>query len=78
MLTAVGERSNVKRVGSLHATTIYVFVSNKSFVTMRPAIDISYALHGRVKDYAEETDLSLDQAYIEVLKTGLNALETRE
>jgi hypothetical protein len=44
---------------------------------MRSAIDISYGLHGRLKDYAEANDLSLDEANIEVLKTGLDTLETQ-
>lgn len=41
---------------------------------MRPAIDISHALHGRVKDYAEANDLSLDEAYRQALATGLDEL----
>ena len=45
---------------------------------MRPAIDISYGLHGRIKDYAEANDLSLDDAYITVLETGLDTLETQD
>jgi hypothetical protein len=45
---------------------------------MRPAINISHGLHGRVKDYAEVNDLSLDEAYIEVLETGLETLETQD
>jgi hypothetical protein len=45
---------------------------------MRPAIDISHGLHGRVKDYAEANDQSLDEAYIEVLETGLETLETQD
>jgi hypothetical protein len=45
---------------------------------MRPAIDISYGLRGRLKDYAEANELSLDEAYIEVLKTGLDTLETQD
>jgi hypothetical protein len=45
---------------------------------MRPAIDISHGLHGRVKDYAEANDVSLDEAYIEVLETGLDTLETQD
>jgi hypothetical protein len=53
-------------------------VSNKSYETMRPAIDISHGLHGRVKDYAEANDLSLDEAYIGVLETGLETLETQD
>jgi hypothetical protein len=45
---------------------------------MRPAIDISHGLHGRLKDYAEANDLSLDEAYREVLETGLETLETQD
>jgi len=45
---------------------------------MRPAIDISHGIHGRVKDYAEANDLSLDEAYMQVLETGLGALEAQE
>jgi len=45
---------------------------------MRPNIDISHTLNGRVKDYAEANDLSLDEAYIEVLETGLDTLETQD
>ena len=45
---------------------------------MRPAIDLSYGLHGRLKDYAEANDLELSEAYAEVLKTGLEALETQD
>ncbi len=45
---------------------------------MRPAIDISHGLHGRIKDYAEANDMDLSEAYIEVLETGLEALETQE
>lgn len=42
---------------------------------MRPNIDISHALNGRVKDYAEENDLSLADAYQEIIETGLDQLE---
>lgn len=45
---------------------------------MRPAIDISYALHGRVKDYAEANDCTLDEAYQQALETGLDVLATTE
>ena len=43
---------------------------------MRPAIDITYALHGRVKDHAEANDLDLSEAYVDVLTTGLEAIES--
>jgi len=45
---------------------------------MRPAIDISHGLHGRLKDYAEANDVDLSEAYSEVLEAGLEALETQE
>jgi len=44
---------------------------------MRPAIDLSYGLHGRLKDYAEANDLELSEAYTEALEAGLEALETQ-
>jgi len=43
---------------------------------MRPNIDISHTLGGRVKDYAEANDLDLSEAYIEVLEAGLDVVET--
>ena len=45
---------------------------------MRPNIDISHTLGGRVKDYAEANDLELSEAYAEVLEAGLEALETQD
>jgi hypothetical protein len=45
---------------------------------MRPAIDLSYGLHGRLKDYAEANNLELSEAYAEVLEAGLEALETQD
>ncbi len=45
---------------------------------MRPAIDISHGLHGRLKDYAEANDVDLSEAYSKVLEAGLEALETQE
>ena len=45
---------------------------------MRPAIDLSYGLHGRLKDYAKANDLELSEAYAEVLEVGLEALETHD
>lgn len=43
---------------------------------MRPAIDISNKAHGAVKDYADEHDLALSEAYEEVLWKGLESGET--
>jgi hypothetical protein len=45
---------------------------------MRPNIDISHTLGGRVKDYAEANDLDLSEAYADVLQAGLESLETQE
>ena len=45
---------------------------------MRPNIDIEWAIHGRIKDYAEANELDLSEAYTEVLKAGLEALETQD
>ncbi len=45
---------------------------------MRPAIAISDTLHGRIKDYAEANDHSLDEAYVEALETGLDTLVTQD
>jgi hypothetical protein len=45
---------------------------------MRPNIDIEWAIHGRIKDYAEANDLNLSEAYTEVLEAGLDTLETQD
>jgi hypothetical protein len=43
---------------------------------MRPNIDISHTLAGRVKDYNEATDAeSLSEAYREVIEAGLEAVD---
>ena len=42
---------------------------------MRPNIDISHTLNGRVKDYAEQQDMALDEAYREIIETGLDVVE---
>ncbi|WP_162198637.1 hypothetical protein [Halanaeroarchaeum sulfurireducens] len=42
---------------------------------MRPNIDISHTLNGRVKDYAEQQDVSLEDAYREIIEAGLKAVE---
>lgn len=41
---------------------------------MRPNIDISHTLGGKIKDYAEANELDLSEAYTEVLETGLDEL----
>jgi hypothetical protein len=42
---------------------------------MRPNVDISHTLNGRVKDYAEQQDVSLEEAYREIIEAGLEAME---
>ncbi|MFC7059103.1 hypothetical protein [Halovenus salina] len=42
---------------------------------MRPNINISHTLNGRVKDYAEQQDMSLEEAYQEIIQAGLEAVE---
>ena len=42
---------------------------------MRPNIDISHTLNGRVKDHAEQQDIALDEAYREIIEAGLEAVE---
>ena len=44
---------------------------------MRPNIDISHTLAGRVKDYAEAENVDLQTAYRRVIETGLDKLEER-
>ena len=38
---------------------------------MRPTIDISYKLHGEVKDFAKTEGMELSEAYMMLLKRGL-------
>jgi hypothetical protein len=45
---------------------------------MRPNVEITHPLQGRIKDFAEERDLSLSEAYTELLETGLDTLETQD
>ena len=42
---------------------------------MRPNIDISHTLNGRVKDYAEQQDMALDDAYREIIEAGLESVK---
>jgi len=42
---------------------------------MRPNIDISHTLNGRVKDYAEQESKDLEEAYQEIIEAGLEAVE---
>jgi len=45
---------------------------------MRPNIDISHTLGGRIKDYAETNNLDLSEAYIKVLEAGLESVESQD
>ena len=42
---------------------------------MRPNINITHTLNGRVKDYAEQENKSLEEAYQEIIEAGLEAVE---
>ena len=42
---------------------------------MRPNIDISHTLNGRVKDYAEQQEMELAEAYREIIEAGLDAVK---
>jgi hypothetical protein len=42
---------------------------------MRPNVDIPWSLHGQVKEWTEETDQTLTEAYIELVRTGLDNVE---
>jgi len=43
--------------------------------SVRPHIDIPWSLHGRIKDYADEQDMTLTEAYESVLNAGLESLD---
>jgi len=45
---------------------------------MRPNVEITHTLQGRIKDFAEERDLTLSEAYTELLEAGLDTLETQD
>jgi hypothetical protein len=40
---------------------------------MRPNIEIPWSIHGQVREYAENNNLSITDAYIVVLKKGLES-----
>ena len=42
---------------------------------MRPNIQISHQLNGRVKDYAVRHDLTTEEAYKRIINAGLDELE---
>lgn len=43
---------------------------------MRPNIEISHALNGRVKDYAAENDITTSEAYQRIIVAGLDELDS--
>jgi len=43
--------------------------------TMRPNIQISHQLNGRVKDYAVSHELTTEEAYKRIIKAGVDGLE---
>jgi len=45
---------------------------------MRPNVEITHTLQGRIKDFAEERDMTLSEAYTELLEAGLDTLETQD
>lgn len=44
---------------------------------MRPNIDISWSLHGDVKEYSERTGQSIEEAYVNILQRGLDTTTER-
>ena len=42
---------------------------------MRPNIQISHQLNGRVKDYAVSHELTTEEAYKRIIKAGVDGLE---
>jgi phenylacetate-coenzyme A ligase PaaK-like adenylate-forming protein len=59
-------------------TTDYQVAVQKDCWTIRPNVDITHTLQGRIKDFAEERDLTLSEAYTELLEAGLDTLETQD
>jgi hypothetical protein len=46
--------------------------------TMRPNIRISHELNGRVKDYAAEEDMTVSEAYRQIIIRGLDELRSEQ
>jgi hypothetical protein len=44
------------------------------FDSVRPNIDIPWSIHGNIKQYAQTNDTTIEEAYIEVLRTGIDQL----
>ncbi len=43
---------------------------------MRPNVDIPWSLNGRIHEYADENDMNLTEAYVDILERGLENVET--
>lgn len=41
---------------------------------MRPNVDIPWSIHGKIKEHAEQTDQTIEEAYIETLEQGVSDL----
>jgi len=41
---------------------------------MRPNVDIPWSIHGQIKEHAERTDKTIEEAYIETLEHGVSEL----
>lgn len=44
---------------------------------MRPLLDIDWGIHGRIKQYAIDHDLSIHEAYTKLLKIGLDSIDEK-
>lgn len=41
---------------------------------MRPNVDIPWSVHGRIKEYAQTQEITIEEAYVDVLREGLSVL----
>lgn len=42
---------------------------------VRPNIRITHTMNGRVKDYADQNEMTFEEAYREIIEVGLEQLE---
>lgn len=42
---------------------------------MRPNVDIPWTRHGRIREYADDNDLTVTEAYNEILEQGLESVD---
>lgn len=54
---------------------MYITSGGLISVVMRPHVDIAWGIHGRVKDFADDHDISLSEAYEQLLTAGLDGEE---